>query len=112
MTNNTENILNFLRELKYAYHLNEKIYTEGSCFRVFCMLKALFPEALPYYSDREGHWATMINGEYWDINGLIDSDYIVFKAFELVTSPITLASAYIPTYKGSCVSYSKYLKTV
>lgn len=101
-------IENFLQELKSAYYLNGEIFMEGSCFRLYKILKTIFPDAEPYYSQLDGHWITKINGEYYDINGCIDEKYKEFKNYELVTCNITLKSAYIPTYKGQSTSYSKY----
>lgn len=106
-------IINFLRELKHSYHLNGKIYTEGSCFRLYTMLKALFPQAKPYYSYIDGgHWITEIDEKFYDINGEITLEYVQHKEYELITNKITLASAYVPTYGGHCSSYSKYKKSV
>jgi len=104
-----ENLEQFLLELKYSYHKNELIYTEGSCFRLYKMLKALFPKAKPFYSHLDGHWITEIDGQYWDINGKIYPSYVDDKNYEHITSEITLKSAYIPTYKRQCASYNKYI---
>lgn len=106
-----ENILNFLKELKYSYHLNGKIYTEGSCFRLYAILKTLFLKAEPYYSDMDGHWVVKIDGSYYDINGEINLEYIENKEYQLIEDKTILASAYVPTYKGQGSSYSKYKKS-
>ena len=101
-------ILNFLRELKHAYHKNELIFTEGSCFRLYSILKTIFHQVSPYYSQIEGHWLTEIDGKFYDINGEVSEDYVEHKKYEKITNKITLASAYIPTYKRQTSSYSKY----
>ena len=104
-------ILEFLKELKHSYHKNEIIYTEGSCFRLHCILKTLFPQAIPYYSGIDGHWITEIDSKFYDINGEICLDYVAHKKYEKITNKITLASAYIPTHKRQISSYSKYNET-
>lgn len=104
-------IENFLKELKYSYSENEKIYMEGSCFKIYVILKTLFKDAEPYYSQLDGHWVTKIEDKFYDINGEISKDYIEFKNYEHITDKTILASAYIPTYKGQGVSYSKYEKS-
>lgn len=101
-------ITEFLKELKHSYHKNEIIYTQGSCFRLYSILKTIFPEAVPYYSILEGHWITEIDGKYYDINGEINSEYIADKKFEKVEDSTILSSAYIPTYKRQTTSYNKY----
>lgn len=106
----SKQVTKFLKELKSSYHKNELIYTEGSCFRLYCILKTLFPKANPYYSTVDGHWITEINEKFYDINGEIFTDYInsPSKKYELITDEIVLASAYIPTYKRQTTSYNKY----
>jgi len=103
-----KNIIKFLKELKHSYHKNELIYTEGSCFRLYSILKTVFEDALPYYSTLDGHWIIKIDGRYYDINGEIWLEYIINKEYTLIEDEITLTSAYIPTYKRQCSSYSKY----
>lgn len=107
---NNMNILEFLKELKSSYHKNELIYTEGSCFRLYSILKTIFPKASPYYSSLDGHWVTEIGGCFYDINGEINLEYITDKKYEKVVDQRILASAYIPTYKRQYCSYNKYIK--
>lgn len=106
------NIINFLKELKYSYHKNEIVYTEGSCFRLYSILKTIFPQAIPCYSDMDGHWITKIDGKYYDINGEINENFAEQKEYKEITDKITLTSAYIPTYDGQCSSYSKYIESI
>lgn len=101
-------ILKFLYELKHAYKENEMIYTEGSCYRVFCMLDAVFSRAVPWYSQSDGHWVTEVEGSFYDINGEISVEYIKEKDYQPETNPTVKASAYIPTYGGQSCSYNKY----
>ena len=75
------------------------------------MLKTLFPQAIPYYSQIDCHWITEIDGRFYDINGEIWLEYIEHKKYEKITNKITLASAYIPTHKRQISSYSKYNET-
>lgn len=105
-------MIQFLKELKYSYYLNAKIYTEGSCFRLYKIIKTIYPQANPYYSHIEGHWITEIDGKYYDINGEINKDFVEEKEYRIIKNEITLASAYVPTYKGQCSSYKKYNKTI
>lgn len=101
-------ILNFLKELKNSYHKNEMIYTEGSCFRLYSILKTIFVQAKPLYSQKDGHWITEIDGKFYDINGEIFLEYIIEQEYRVITDKTILSSAYIPTYKRQTVSYKKY----
>lgn len=101
-------IINFLHELKTSYHKNEIIYTEGSCFRLYSILKTVFNQANPYYSHLDGHWITEIDGKFYDINGEICLDYVSAKKYKLQNNKTVLNSAYIPTYKRQSSSYNKY----
>lgn len=101
-------IVSFLRELKSSYHKNELIYTEGSCFRVYSMLKVLFENVKPYYSSKEGHWITEIDNRFYDINGEITKSHVENHGYTLCEDEVMLASAYIPTYRRQQVRYDKY----
>lgn len=101
-------ILNFLKELKSSYHKNEMIYTRGSCFRLFSILKTIFSGAVPYYSGLDGHWIVKIEGKFYDINGEINLNYVIDKKYEEITDEVMLSSAYVPTYKRQSTSYNKY----
>lgn len=105
-----EKILEFLKELKYSYKDMDKIFMEGSCYRLYKLLKVFFPTAKALYSVPEGHWITEIDGDYYDINGELSNFFVNHKKFEEQNS-ITHASAYVPTYSGQCSSYKKYKKT-
>lgn len=101
-------ILNFLRELRESDELMIHIFSEGSCFRLYKILKTIYAEAKAMYSRIDGHWITEINGSYYDINGKISKKYIEEKNYE-TTDQTTETSASIPTYsnkKGT--SYNKY----
>lgn len=104
-------ILEFLKELKYSYYLNEKIYTEGSCFRLYSILKTIFPQSKPLYSIKDGHWVTEIDEKFYDINGEVSPEYLHSKEYDYVVNEIILESAYIPTHNGQSTSYNKYKKT-
>lgn len=104
------NILEFLKELKYSCHLQEDIFTKGSCFRLYRILKTIYPNAEPYYSHTDGHWITEIDSKFYDINGEIIKEYVDHK-YEKITNKVTLNSAYVPTYKGQSSSYSKYKRS-
>ncbi len=101
-------LINFLKELKHSYHKNEIIFTQGSCFRLYSILKTIYEEAVPYYSHLEGHWITQIDGKFYDINGEICSEYAADKKYEKEENTTVLTSAYIPTYKRQSTSYNKY----
>jgi hypothetical protein len=108
---NKETILEFLKELKYSYKDMDKVFLEGSCYRLYKILKVVFPTAQALYSIPEGHWITEIDGNFYDINGELSKFFVEHKKFEK-QDVITEASAYIPTYEGQACSYSKYKKSV
>ena len=87
-------ILKLLREIKNSYHLNPTIYTQGSCFRLYCILKSAARKSKPYYSNIDGRWVTKIKGRYYDINGEIAKRYIKNKEYKHITDKMMLASVY------------------
>ena len=75
---------NFLKELKDSADIQYKIFTEGSCFRLYCILKTIWEDAQVYWSDRDGHAITKIDGKYYDIGGQVSSKYIEDMGYYLV----------------------------
>lgn len=60
---------------RFLYTLRETLpdattrYCNGDCFKLFQLLKALYPEAQPYYDIVNGHVYTQIGRSYYDIHG-------------------------------------------
>lgn len=53
------------------------IYTNGSCWKFYEILKVVYPEAKPYYRyDNEGgHVISKIGDKFYDINGEVANAY-------------------------------------
>tara|TARA_R110000851_G_scaffold96879_1_gene210100 strand:- start:69 stop:392 length:324 start_codon:yes stop_codon:yes gene_type:complete len=66
----------FLKELRDSADIQSKIFTKGSCFRLYKVLKVVFPDAKPYWSDIDNHCITKIEGEFYDIGGIIKKSYM------------------------------------
>lgn len=88
----------------------ETIFTQGSCYRLCVILRTLYPDARFLYSHIDGHWITSINDRLYDINGEIDPNWATGQEYK--TANDFEPSAYVPTFEGSGVCYSKYLNTV
>lgn len=59
----------FLAALRASFGGAEAVYTEGSCWQLFKILKLLYPQANPYYDAIEGHVYAEIYGYLYDIRG-------------------------------------------
>lgn len=108
-------LLEFLRELRDSYENQYNIFTHGSCYRLYKIIKTFNPEVIPYYSEIKGHWIIKTTeGGFFDIGGELSKSYVEVYGFEEVTDPIKLASAYIPKTKNGDFSiscdYDKYIK--
>jgi hypothetical protein len=62
-----EQILLFLAELRDAFPGSEEVFTRGSCFRLYRMLRAICPDAECWYDS--DHAITCIGGRWYDITG-------------------------------------------
>lgn len=67
MTKKTK-ILQIISLIRESHPWMSKIYTEGSCLNFHLILRAIFPEAQPYYD--MDHIITKIDNTYYDINGI------------------------------------------
>ena len=63
------NILSFISAVKEAHSLMSNIFTEGSCFNFYMILKQVYSDAVPYYNG--DHVITNIGRRFYDINGVV-----------------------------------------
>ena len=69
-------VLNFLEALRESADMQYKIFTQGSCYRLYMILKTVFPTAKPYWSDRSNHCIIDIDGNFYDIGGKINIRHV------------------------------------
>lgn len=67
-TQNTQ-ILEFLSLLRESFDGAERVYTEGSCYRLYLILKHLYPQAVALYDPIIGHVYIDIDRHVYDIKG-------------------------------------------
>lgn len=100
-------VLELLQEIRGADETIQKIFLNGSCYKLCRILKAVYPSSKALYSHRDGHWITQIENEYYDINGRLKKEYIIEKSYEEHLE--YEVSANIPTYTSNIgTSYNKY----
>lgn len=65
----------------------EQVYTQGSCIMFYMILKAVYPNARPYWNAESRHMITKIGSKYYDITGQVkytkgfkldEGEYFVF----------------------------------
>ena len=67
-----DRILSVIKSIKSSFHGSETVYTNGSCYHFYNILKSIFPYAEAFYVDR--HIVTKIGSFYYDINGEVKAD--------------------------------------
>lgn len=48
---------------------SEDVYTKGSCYQLYLILKTVFPQAKQWVIDSPLHVVTEIDGKFYDIHG-------------------------------------------
>ena len=66
----------FLTALRESADIQYCVFTQGSCFRLYQILKIIEPKAEAYWSDLDNHCITKIDGKFYDIGGEVSSAYI------------------------------------
>lgn len=66
---NHRKIMTFLSRLRDSHPDMVKLFTGGACINLYTMLKAIFPNAIPYYN--VDHIITKIGSRYYDITGQV-----------------------------------------
>lgn len=62
-----EEIIEFIRLIRDSFIGSDIVYTQGSCYKFFKILKSRFPESKAYYDSE--HVITKIGGKFYDITG-------------------------------------------
>jgi hypothetical protein len=75
------NIDLFLKELRDSSDYMMTIFTTGSCFRLYKILQTIYPNAIPYWSDRDRHCITEISGRFYDIGGEICVSHVEDRGY-------------------------------
>lgn len=74
-------IIEFLKELRDSADIQFKIFTQGSCFRLYLIVKTIFPKAKPFWSDLDNHCIIKLKGKYYDIGGEVKEQYIEDRCY-------------------------------
>lgn len=64
-------ILNVIGQIRAAHPVMKDIFTKGGCLNLFCVLRAVYPEARAWFN--VDHVITEIDGKYYDITGTVSS---------------------------------------
>lgn len=73
--------LEFINTLRNSDDYIKIIYLNGGCYNLFKILKLLYPNAIAYkvkvtdYDDFYSHIVTRIGENYYDINGIVNTEY-------------------------------------
>lgn len=87
-------VLNFISTIRESFDESKKVYTQGSCYHFYKILKCVFPDAIAYYD--MDHIITRIGDKYYDING----EYTDLKNYLPLTDyPNSLKQAHTWKYK-------------
>lgn len=74
----TANVESFIGKIRDSFIGSQQVYTEGSCYHFYLILKEVFPDAEPWYDNE--HIVTKIGDKFYDITGEIRRDELdMFK---------------------------------
>ena len=65
-------VLKIIELIRESFIGSEEVYTMGSCYQFYKILKELFPEANAYYDSH--HVITEIDGIFYDITGIVQKE--------------------------------------
>lgn len=69
ITYTSPSVEEFISTIRDSFIGSQQVYTEGSCYHFYLILKKVFPNAEPFYD--EDHIVTKIDDKYYDITGEI-----------------------------------------
>ena len=78
------NVESFIAKVRDSFIGSQQVYTEGSCYHFYLILKEVFPDAEPWYDNE--HIVTKIGGKFYDITGEIRKDELNMFKYERIPS--------------------------
>lgn len=78
------NVESFIAKVRDSFIGSQQVYTEGSCYHFYLILKEVFPDAEPWYDNE--HIVTKIDGKFYDITGEIRKDELNMFKYERIPS--------------------------
>jgi len=67
----------FISVVRDSFIGSQQVYTEGSCYHFYLILKEVFTTAEPYFD--EDHVITKIDDKFYDITGEVRGDLTLYK---------------------------------
>jgi len=61
-----------IKTIRHSFIGADKVYTNGSCYQFYKILKCAFPQAKAYYDSN--HVITEIDGKFYDITGEVQKN--------------------------------------
>lgn len=58
-----------IERIRESFDESVVVFTMGSCYKLFLILRTIYPDAEAYYDWNVGHVYTKIDGSYYDIKG-------------------------------------------
>ena len=71
---NVEKVISAIRD---SFIGSQQVYTEGSCYHFYLILKSIFPEAEAWYNSY--HVITKIGDKFYDITGEVNMESEAYK---------------------------------
>ena len=72
------NVESFIAKVRDSFIGSQQVYTEGSCYHFYLILKEVFSDAEPWYDNE--HIVTKIGDKFYDITGEVRKDELdMFK---------------------------------
>jgi len=66
------NVEKFIAKIRDSFVGSQQVYTNGSCYHFYLILKEVFPQAKCWYD--MSHIVTEIDGKFYDITGEIQKN--------------------------------------
>ena len=72
--------LTFITALRESDPYIQNIYLSGGCYQLYKILKTLYADAVPYLNADKDHIVTRIDGQFYDITGIVTGAFTPLSA--------------------------------
>jgi len=61
----------FIETIRESFVGSITVFTKGSCYKFYEILKEVYPQATAWYSENDDHVVTCVDGVLYDIHGFV-----------------------------------------
>lgn len=86
-------MINLITAIRKSFIGSVKVYTRGSCYQFYLIIKTVYPDIEPWYDGVVGHVYCKDGDKFYDITGLLTDTDIINRLYDLKSESVIFDQA-------------------